>query len=71
MNINNLILWTGGGYLSGISLSVGITIIYKGLYNKELSRSIIYGIIFVTTSVCFLRGFTEKGLFENIYSVLL
>jgi hypothetical protein len=71
MNTYNLILWTGGGYLSGISLSVSINIVYKGLYNKELSRPIIYGIIFVTTSICFLRGFTEKGLLENIYSILI
>jgi len=71
MNTYNIILWTAGGYLSGISLSVGINIVYKGLYNKELSKTTIYSILFITTSICFLRGFTEKGLLENISSVLL
>jgi hypothetical protein len=69
--MNTLILWTGGGYLTGISLSIGINMIYKGLYDKELSKSTIYGIIFITTSICFLRGFTEKGILENIYSALI
>jgi len=67
MNTHNLFLWTAGGYLSGITLSVGINI----LHNKELSRSTIYRIMFVTTSICFLRGFTGKSILENICSVLL
>jgi len=55
----NLFLWTFGGYIFGLSLSCFINLIKKELYNKELSNSSIYSIIFITTSLSFLRGLSD------------
>lgn len=71
VNIFNTILWTSGGFLSGISVSVFINLLNKSLYNRELSKTEIYGIIFLNTSLCFFRGFTGNSLLENIILLLL
>ena len=54
-----LFLWTFGGYIFGHSLSVFINLIKKEYYNKELSKSSIYSIVFITTSLCFLTGLSS------------
>lgn len=66
----NILLWTFCGSLIGLSLSVFINLLKKELYNKELSKKEINGIIFIITTLSFLRGFTRKNLFENIKEVL-
>jgi hypothetical protein len=55
----NLFLWTFSGYIFGLSLSCFTNLIKKELYNKELSNSSIYSIIFITTSLSFLRGLSD------------
>ena len=47
----NILLWTFGGSLIGLSLSVFINLLKKELYNKELSKKEIYGIIFIITTL--------------------
>ena len=69
-NIFNTLLWTIGGSISGLTLSVFLNLLKKNIYNIELSKTEIYGIIFINTSLCFLRGFTDNSLLENIRLLL-
>jgi hypothetical protein len=63
-------IWTTGGYLTGLTISVLINLFKINLYNVELSKTEIHGIIFLNTSLCFLRGFTGNSLLENIRLLL-
>jgi hypothetical protein len=68
-HVSTVFLWSIGGLFGGVILGTSTNLYYR-TYNMDLSRTAIYDIMFITTSICFLRGVTGIGCIENIFSVL-